>query len=254
MSADAWRARVRALLDTAAEQGRPITFWWRDDDAEAPAAALDRLLSVAERHALPLALAVVPKGATQSLAARLASAAGIAVLQHGWQHRNRAAPGEKKIEVGGARPPAAVLDELRRGRERLESLFPAAFLPVLVPPWNRIADPVREALPGVGLRGLSTYGAAPPGARGWVNTHLDIFAWKPERRPLAPAAAYETLAAEIGRRLVGVDEPLGILTHHRVHDEASWALLDDLLRATAGHRGARWPATPALFGLPECFR
>ncbi len=98
----------------------------------------------ARRHDLPLALAVIPKGATTALAERLRTEPRVAVLQHGWQHKNHAAEGEKKIELGGERPTAEVLDELRRGCERLQTLFPEKFLPVLVPPWNRIADAVRD--------------------------------------------------------------------------------------------------------------
>ena len=40
------------------EAGRVATLWWRDDDAVAPSRALERLVSVAGR--IPLALAVIP--------------------------------------------------------------------------------------------------------------------------------------------------------------------------------------------------
>ena len=179
---DAAKMRFLALLDEAAVKGRTLDFWWRDDDAENATPALDRLLALADRYALPLALAVVPKGATPALAERLGSEPRVAVLQHGWQHRNHAAAGEKKIELGGERPLTETLDELRRGRERLKSLFPRQFLPVLVPPWNRIAGPVRAALGDVGLPGLSTFGPAPAGDLHQVNVHLDIFEWRPVRR------------------------------------------------------------------------
>ena len=243
---DAARIRFLDLLDHAPQ---PIVFWWRDDDAEDVTAALDRLLSLAKRHDLPLALAVVPKGATAALAKRLASEPRVAVLQHGWQHANHAAAGEKKIELGGARLVADILRELRGGRARLGSLFAAKALPVLVPPWNRIADDVRAATPKLGLVGLSTFGPAPAGARPWVNSHLDIFRWRPERRPLSRTEAYARLAAEVERRLAGSAEPIGILTHHLVHDAASWALLDELFAAVAKHPGARWPEISELFGF-----
>jgi hypothetical protein len=168
------------------------------------------------------------------------------VLQHGWAHENHAAANEKKIEFGAVRPHAEMLDELRRGRERLEALFPKSFLRVLVPPWNRIADSLRGAVGDAGLRGVSTIG--PATEPGEVNVHLDIFEWRPKRRTLSKAEALLRLAAEVERRLQGSAEPIGIMTHHLVHEEESWALLDVLLQATAKHSAVKWPKTAKLFG------
>ena len=44
---DAGRDRLAALLDQAEAEGRDITFWWRDDDAEDATPALNRLLELA---------------------------------------------------------------------------------------------------------------------------------------------------------------------------------------------------------------
>lgn len=243
---DAARARLLALLDEGAAKGRTLDFWWRDDDAEDATPPLDQLLTLAARHDLPLALAVVPKGATEALAARVRSAPRAAVLQHGWAHESHASAGEKKIELGGTQPLAETLDQLRRGRERLSALFPEQFLPVLVPPWNRIAEDVRNARVDVGLAGLST--AGPAGEPHQVNVHLDIFAWRPARRTLSRAESYSRLSAEVARRLEGDAEPIGIMTHHLVHEAASWSLLDELFATFAKHPAARWPEIGELFG------
>jgi hypothetical protein len=241
------RQRLLSFLDTARRQSRTIRFWWRDDDAEDVTPALERLLSARRRYGVPLALAVVPKGATAALARRLGSEPDVAVLQHGWQHRNYAASGEKKIELGG-RATEEVLEELRQGFERLAHLFPSSFLPVLVPPWNRIEPPVREARESVGLAGLSTFANAPVPERHLVNTHLDIIDWA-TRKPLSARAAFSLLSEEVGRRLEGDDEPVGIITHHLVHTEAAWTLLDELLSVTTGHAAAAWPQPGELFDL-----
>jgi hypothetical protein len=246
---DAAEARFADRLDRAAAGARPIEFWWRDDDAETTTSALERLLEAARAHALPLALAVVPKGATAGLGEQLAREPRLAVLQHGWAHLNHAAAGEKKIELGGGRPLPDMLGELSRGSERLRTLFGEKFLPVLVPPWNRIAASVRDRRRDVGLVGLSTFGPAPAADRHQVNTHLDILAWKPARRPLTRAEAYGRLSDEVERRIAGSTEPIGILTHHLVHEDASWDFLDALLRLLARHPAARWPEIGALFGL-----
>ena len=100
------------------------------------------------------------------------------------------------------------------------------------------------------LRGLSTFGAAARDDPHQVNTHLDIFEWRPKRHPLSRVEAYAVLNPEIERRLTGEDEPIGILTHHLVHEEASWDFLDELLGSIAKHPAVRWPAVEELFGLP----
>lgn len=238
------------LLDRAAAAGARISFWWRDDDAETVTPALDRLLRLRTRHNVPIALAVVPRHATELLAERVKTEASVCVLQHGWQHRNHAPEGEKKAEVGAHRPPASVIEELHGGFDRLAALFRERFLPVLVPPWNRISDEVSNRRAEAGLVGLSVFGQATVGDPHCVNTHLDIFEWRPARRPIEIGLAYATLLDELKRRLGGDSEPVGIMTHHLVHDEESWTLVDELLRLLVKHPAVRWPAITELFGFP----
>src|SRR5215510_5961720 len=114
----AWR-RLRDELDRW-EPGR-ATFWWRDDDTTGPSAALDRLLGLGPQ---PLALAVIPHGMCAQLAERLAGRP-VAVLQHGFAHRNHEPADRKKAELGAARHPAAVHEELRCGRAQLAAAFGA---------------------------------------------------------------------------------------------------------------------------------
>jgi hypothetical protein len=252
---DEARQRFTNSLDEAASRGIKIPFWWRDDDAVDATPALEKLLGLARKHDVPLALAVVPKPATEALATRLASEPNVSVLQHGWRHRNHAPGDEKQVELGDHRPTEVVLEELRLGFERLTELFPASFLPVLVPPWNRISDNIRERRQKVGLNGLSTFGAAPAGDVHWINVHLDIIEWRPARRPLAPGAGYAALATEMDRRIAGDPEPIGIMTHHLVHEEASWAFLDDLFGLIEKHPAIVWSLHTALFGLaPRTWR
>ncbi len=248
---DAERQRFAALLDRAASQARTIVFWWRDDDAQQPTPALARLLALARRHDLPLALAVIPKGATDALAETLANEPRVFALQHGWQHRNHAPAQEKKTELGDHRPVSEVMAELALGFERLSALFGETFLPVLVPPWNRIAASVRDARREVGLIGFSAFDAAPSDAAHWVNTHVDIIDWR-ARSALPRAAAYALLCWEVERRLAGDEaEPLGILTHHLVHEEETWAFLDELFALVGDHAATAWPPVPEFFALPN---
>ena len=247
---DAARDRLVVFLDQAEAEGCDITFWWRDDDTEDATPALNRLLELAARHDLPLALAVVPKRATEALAERLQREPRVSVLQHGWRHRNYAPEGEKKVELGDHRPTDTILDELSRGFDRLRIRFPEKFLPVLVPPWNRVADSVRDQRRLAGLIGLSTFGPVPSHAPHWVNIHVDILEWKPPR-PRGRAETYGQICEEVERRLAGNREPIGIMTHHLVQEEPSWDFLGDLLAILAPHKAAIWPPVAKVFGLPQ---
>src|SRR5215470_17845292 len=103
MTARDWQP-LHAELACWAETGRIADFWLRDDDAVEPTAALDRLLALAARHAIPVVLAVIPASAQRTLAKRLQAEDKVAIAVHGWAHRNHAPENEKKQELGAHRP------------------------------------------------------------------------------------------------------------------------------------------------------
>lgn len=251
MTSSPWTALSDELGRWHAE-GRVADLWWRDDDAVNATPALDRLLSLTGAHGVFPVLAVIPAAARTSLFHSLAHHPRVMVAQHGWAHANHAAPPAKKCELGTERPAAAVLAELCRGRERLAALAGARFLPVLVPPWNRIADDVAAALGGVGFTGLSTFtprGAAPPGLV-QVNTHADPIAWRGGGGLDAEAALTAATAHLAAKREGHADggEATGLLTHHLVQDDATWDFLARFLDVTAAHPAVRWRDGAALFG------
>jgi hypothetical protein len=250
-----WREFEREL-DAWAETGSRATFWWRDDDAVEPTAALDRLLALAAAQGIPVAAAVVPGRSSAALGRRLAGAADIATpLQHGYLHRNHAAAGRKKAELGGERPGAEVCKELMRGAARMAAIFGPEALPVLVPPWNRIASELIPVLPELGLTGLSTYGPrsspSPTPGLTQANTHVDIMRWDAPRGFLGEPEALELFRGHLAARrradtrpgAVDPSEPTGLLTHHLAHDEHAWDFLERLLPVLARHPAAR--ALPA---------
>src|SRR5919109_4059560 len=110
MAAD-WQPLASELARWA-EAGRIADFWLRDDDAVEPTGALDRLLVLAARYAVPPTLAVIPAHAQKTLAERLQAEDKIAVAVHGWAHENHAPESEKKQELGPHRPRQVVLAEL----------------------------------------------------------------------------------------------------------------------------------------------
>ena len=244
-------------LDAWQQAGRSATFWWRDDDAVAPTPALDRLLDLAASTGAPLALAVIPAAAEDALAAYLAGhAAATTVLQHGYAHRNHAAEGAKKCELVAPGRHPALPEELSRGRLRLEEMFGRRFYAVMVPPWNRVDPALLSQLPGLGFTGLSA--AKQRSARELIpglvqaNCHLDILQWRPERRFVGTAEALEILTAHLAARRSGAAEAVetsGILSHHKVHDEAAWDFLAELLARLAAHPAAELQSAPELFGM-----
>jgi hypothetical protein len=252
---------LEAELDAWALAGREATFWWRDDDAVEPTASLERLLALSAENGVPVAVAVVPGRSAAALSARLAATGGAATaLQHGYAHCNHAPPGEKKAELGSHRPAAAVCEELARGAALMAGLFESGALPILVPPWNRIAPELLPMLPDLGLSGLSTYGprALPEPAKGLTqaNAHVDIMRWDAPRGFLGEAEALGLLCGHLRARRntamdgAGVDptEPTGLLTHHLAHDEAAWAFLARLMPLLRRHEAARAATVAEVFG------
>jgi hypothetical protein len=242
-----WR-ELEAALDAVARSGKAIRLWWRDDDAGRDDPRLERLLELAERRALPLALAVVPVWLDAGGQARIAASPQAIVLQHGFAHRNHAPAGQKSCELGG-RAIDVVEAELARGRATLVDAFGAAFLAVLVPPWNRFDAQLIGRLAACGFCGLSTYGRrdALEVAAGLIqiNTHLDPIDWRGERLFVGEVAALERLIA-----VLDPDEPIGILSHHLAMDEPGWRFLDRLLGVLAAHPGAVLCSAADLFEPP----
>jgi hypothetical protein len=237
---------IRAFHDAlraAGDRGHPAAFWLRDDDATVPSAPLDRLLDMTGRHEVPVALAVIPAGSGQALADRLAGEASVTVVVHGWAHRNHAGPDEKKQELGVHRPVATVLDELARGLRHLQGLHGAQAAPVLVPPWNRIHDGVVQGLPGIGYAALSVFGPEKPAPLRVLNTHVDLIDWRGTGRAKDLGSLLDEIAVALRR-----DAPLGLLTHHLVHDPGAWDVLDRVLALTADEPHVVWAALPALLG------
>lgn len=247
-----------SVLDAELERwravGREPVLWWRDDDAADATPALDRLLDLQRRSKVPLALAIVPAVATPALAERLAQTPGVDLLQHGYAHTNHAPPSDKKAELGLHRPMMFVLGELGTGRMALERLFGDRALPVLVPPWNRIAPALVPTLPEVGYRGLSTFGirprANPVSGLLQVNTHVDLIDWR-RRRFVGEAAALAALERALVASRTGGGEPVGVLSHHLAMDEGAWDFLNSLWEKIASMPGLKAMPAHELFASWE---
>lgn len=238
----------RVELKRWESNGRLATLWLRDDDAQRPSALLAQLFALSRTFDVPLSLAVIPAGVETELAHAVAGENTVTILQHGFAHRNTAPEGQKKSELDGQRPRAEVWREMSQGQAALGQLFAARFLPVLVPPWNRISSNLIGGLRQAGFQGLSTFTPRPARAAAdgvlQCNCHVDIIDW----RARAFAGEERVLAALTGhlraRRTGRVDasEPSGILSHHLVQDAPCWQFLERLLEECAALPAVRWVA------------
>jgi hypothetical protein len=226
--------------------GRTARLWWRDDDAAGASPQLDRLLQASQRAGVPLTLAVVPAGDMAGLGARLAGLSGVSVVQHGVDHRNRrdgAAAGEFPQDW----PQGQVEAELRRGWRLIGGLPRAE--PVFTPPWNDVHPRLQAALRACGYAGWSAYGELASGDRlRRVDVHLDLLRWRGGARFRGRGRLLDALAAEMRRRRLGGrwQAPIGLLTHHLVHDAPAWVFLEAFLRWSSRRPELTWVALPHL--------
>ncbi len=252
-----WSALDREISCWATQNGT-VKLWWRDDDATRQNDKLDRLLAIAARFNIPVALAVIPHESNGSLARLLAHADNVFSLQHGFAHANYALPEQPENEYGPERGLAERIAELAKGRELLESL--PNFVPVLVPPWNRLSSDLLGYLPAIGLRGLSMWGprprARPVLGLQQLNVHVDVMNWETKRFCGRDQALTQLILHLRNRRLgkVDADEPTGIMTHHSFHDEDAWTFLSELLWRTSRHPHVCWLSAKTLFARSDTAR
>ncbi|GLQ05235.1 polysaccharide deacetylase family protein [Sneathiella chinensis] len=251
-----WTA-LEEELNRWEEEGRVATFWWRDDDLNEPTEALDRLLSLRSHFGIPLTLAVIPDRVDPVLADLVD---GCHVVQHGVFHRNFAEEGEKKSEFPPSRDDEEVLEDILQGQARLKDVFEEDFLPVFVPPWNRIDDAYLAGLTQHGFVGLSRYKSRrfplPVPGLAEVNTHVDPIFWKGDRGAVPEQDVLRLVTEHLMARRQGLAdpwEPTGLLTHHLVHNEDVWTLCFKLLDFLNARRAVRWLTLPGAMALIDDF-
>jgi hypothetical protein len=252
MTSAAYWQPVRDELDNWRKAGLDAALWLRDDDATEPTPQLERLIALTGEFDIALALAVVPARTGPALSQRLERVLHVHPLVHGWAHANHAPPDEKKQELGDHRPRATVLGDVDRGLRRLADLYGERLVPILVPPWNRIAVPFLDDLPDLGFKGLSSFGhrlASRPGLK-IVNTHVDIV----DSHAGNVCRDHGLLAASLARELelarVHGGWPVGILSHHLVSDDDAFRFLRDLFAITARSSNVRWRSPRDLLAAP----
>jgi len=228
------RLRLDHELARWHEAGRVPRFWWRDDDAREPTAALDRLLRLA--NGLPVALAVIPDKPLQRLASHLANVSNVTVGQHGIDHVNRRAEGQPSGEFPLGMSVSVMANSIAYGRQRMmnSGLAPAFYSP----PWNQVDDALPEAVAFAGFERFSAWNSAQIKAGGMLrlDTHVDLLRWKGGAQFRGRSRFLADLLDQLVRRRRAnmMTLPIGILTHHLDHDEAAWAFLGEFLQMVRG--------------------
>lgn len=234
---------VRSELDRWSAAGLRARLWLRDDDAVTRTAALDALLARCRSHALPLLVATIPATLERELVTAIGDDPLVTVAVHGIAHLNHAPAERRAEELALERGRADISAALVQATARVRQHFGPNATRWYVPPWNRIAPEVAAWLPEFGFTHISTFGPRRLGlapALVEANTHLDIIDWKGGRigRPLPWVATELTRVLERARLEGG--RPVGLLTHHLVHDDTAWQALDAVIAATHSHPAVLW--------------
>ncbi len=233
-----------SALDAALEKHQP-TLWWRDDDAIADTPALHKLMDLAESVGAPLTLAVIPGNLTDSLASAIKDR-NVTTAVHGWTHSNHAPQSEKKAEFRAHRPATVLMAEAERGKTILEDAFGEQSLPLFIPPWNRMAEDL--PLAKCGYQGVSIFGQRQINDENGLirfDAHIDPIDWRGSRSALTKNTI-ENLLID----LLNTEAPIGIMTHHLVHDEAIWTLCSELVKRLTT-KGAKWISARDFLTRPQ---
>lgn len=229
--------------------GEQPQLWWRDDDAVSVTPQLKHLTWLANSADIEILLAVIPAYANEELATYIEQCSNLKPCMHGWSHTNHAPESEKKCELGAHRNLDEVLADIARGYERLDELFGKAVLPVLVPPWNRMRDDLAPRLSEVGIKAFSTFTHQRSVPEMQVNTHVDVMDWKAPGGTIGKSldAVQVELASALSVSRANGFYPIGLLTHHLVHDETAWATIT----AVVARPDLNWVSFEQAFAHPS---
>ena len=252
--------KLIAELDLWAKAEITATFWWRDDDAIEATDALDRLIKETTKTQAPLLLASIPLHVKASLFKAISENEQIIIAQHGYAHINHAPHGQGlgAWELGLHRGEQAALTDLKQGCKILSEMFADKFIPVVVPPWNRIDNQLFSAMSEIGYKGVSAFGASNSinleNGLIQVNCHCDPIKWKGGARFTGVEKSLAMVCEHLTQRrnnIVTVDEPTGLLTHHLDMDEQAWQFVAKLGEVINAHQAAQWCHPNTIFQIDK---
>ena len=247
-------AGIRRVQDELAlwrAAGQKPTFWIRDDDATCVTGQLERLQSIATRYDVSVGLALIPGLLQADLVDFLRTQSrNFHPMCHGWKHVDHGDAGNPN-EFGNSRSHSATCQDATLALQAFRAHF-AGTETVFVPPFNRITPAMIGALADIGYAGLSV-GPRPLERRiarvvnrfdwtpslniAWkgplprIDAHVDLIDWQSGSAQAMDVVA-QAMVGQLRLRRKGflpAGTPIGLLTHHRVHDESIWRLLENLI-------------------------
>ncbi len=231
---------LRPLNDVLNSASKPVTFFFRDDDAGWSDDRLFQLLNIFVEADLPIDLAVIPKDLTGKLSRQLlkcieASGRKVGVHQHGYAHVNHERQG-RKSEFGKHRSYGEQFIDIKEGANILEMEFGLLCDKIFTPPWNRCTKETGQCLIDLGFNGLSREKTAVPlnlSSLLEIPIRMDWFAHRKHVR---------LGLEEFGRHLAletFSSQPVGVMFHHAVMDENEMRHAKELLSFLALHKNVK---------------
>ncbi|MDR3572002.1 MAG: hypothetical protein P4L81_07525, partial [Candidatus Pacebacteria bacterium] len=226
-------------------------FWVRDDDAIETSQSLERLRDFADNYGIRIGLAVIPGKIRPNLTDFLdLSPKQFYPMCHGWNHIDHGRV-NKPGEFGPDRPLSNMINDARSALSLFSERFDTVKA-IFVPPFNRVTPAVVRALPNIGFFGVSLMPSylerkvlqfGPPLA--WTNlikipefsgspridVHLDMIDWKTNTARETDRIVDHLVRHLRGRRLglLPASTPIGLLTHHLVHNDEIWRSCNEAL-------------------------
>jgi hypothetical protein len=254
--------KARRELDRWANCGLTARFWVRDDDAIEPSAKLDQLQKLAAKYNIRVGLAIIPGKVLPSLIHYLdVNQKQFYPMCHGWKHVDYGRK-NKPAEFGPDRPLSKIISDAESAFQLFSSQFDAV-KPIFVPPYNRITPAVARALPNVGFFGVSlmpnfierkmlqfapqlawpNFLKVPARSKSpRIDVHLDMIDWKSNGARATERIVDDLLSNLRGRRLGFLPDatPIGLLTHHLVHNEEIWHACNEALEVLQSHEAVEF--------------
>lgn len=245
-------ARLRPVLQRRQAAQQTVDIFARDDDVDVDEAPLRRLLHVFGTHDVPLNLAVIPGSlsgaAIELLLQHCARPGAIELHQHGWRHTNHEQAG-RKCEFGAGRSFEQQLEDVARGKARMEQAFGPSWFAAFTPPWNRCTTATLDALDALGFRVLSRDRDKLP-VVGYtfreLSTTLDLYRWHNGAAMKAPDEIVDALIEQLRG-----NESIGLLLHHKVMDAAACSFVALLLDELRRYPVVRWHTLQSLLSVTE---
>jgi peptidoglycan/xylan/chitin deacetylase (PgdA/CDA1 family) len=168
--------------------------------------------------------------------------------QHGWRHVNHELEG-RKCEFGASRSYERQLEDIARGRRRMNEAFGNGWSPVFTPPWNRCTEETFRALDQLGYAALSkSRGKQPvPGYKfREISITLDLYRWEGEPAMKSPEVIVDELVTQMDEL-----KTIGIMLHHKVMDSTAFLLIERMIETLRIYPGVRFHTFQSLLSLPQ---